>query len=341
MGKAFGLSSHIWANSFRSLLLLGILPVVALAVVYALNLLLAAGGLYGGAGEMNPFGAAVSGMVQSVPIALIVCGVWFVIMWLFHRGAIDAMVGGRGVSRTDEPEIYALLENLCISRGITTPKLTIAEVPELNAFATGLHPGQYAITLTRGLINTLDKAELETVIAHELTHIRNSDVRLMVLAGVFVGIIAFVGEMVFRGLGNTRFSSGDSDSRSSNSGGSSGIAAAVIVALIIMAVAWFVVVLVRLALSRRREYLADAGAVELTKNPDALVSALQKISGNPAFQNVPSEIRAMCIEAPHRKGDLFSTHPAMDRRIGALVEFAGARVRPQPATPEVANGPWG
>jgi len=102
---------------------------------------------------------------------------------------------------------------------------------------------------------------------------------------------------------------------------------------VILVVAWMVVGLVRLALARRREYLADAGAVELTKNPDALVSALQKITRAPAFTELPSEIRAMCIEAPHRRGDLFSTHPAMEKRVAALVEFAGARPLSPAATP--------
>jgi len=217
IGRAFGLRTHIWSNALRSMLLLAVLPVVALLVVYALNLLAAVGGVYGVAGEVDPFGAALANMVGAVPVAMAVVAIWGVLVWLFHRSAIDALVGGRGVGRDEAPEIYALLENLCISRGMPTPKLTIAETPELNAFATGLHRGQYAITLTRGLVQTLDRHELETVIAHELTHIRNADVRLMVIAGVFVGVVGFVAEMVTRGFGRVRLSGGDG--RSSNSGG--------------------------------------------------------------------------------------------------------------------------
>jgi heat shock protein HtpX len=176
-------------------------------------------------------------------------------------------------------------------------------------------------------MNTLDDAELEAVLAHELTHIRNRDVRLLVISVVFVGIFSFVGEIAFRGLMNSggfRSSGGSSRSSSRDSGGGGAIIA-IAAALAMVAVAYALAIVIRFALSRRREYLADAGAVELTKNPDAMISALQKISGN-AVVNAPSEVREMFIENPHSDfASLFATHPPIDKRIQRLVQFAGGR----------------
>jgi heat shock protein HtpX len=216
------------------------------------------------------------------------------------------------------------------------------ETDGLNAFATGLHKGQYSVTVTRGLMNTLNDEEIEAVLAHELTHIRNNDVRLLVIAVVFVGIFSFVGEIAFRSM---RFGavSGRSSSRrssSSSSGGGGGAIIAIVAAIAIIAIAYALAIVIRFALSRRREYLADAGAVELTKNADAMISALQKISGNAAV-NAPSEVREMFIENPHSDfAGLFATHPPIEKRIEALAKFAGGRVAPQPAV-QTNKGPWG
>src|SRR5262249_17267571 len=161
---------------------------------------------------------------------------------------------------------YNLLENLCISRGIPMPRLQIIETDVLNAYASGMSEKNYRVAVTRGLLNTLDDNELEAVLAHELTHIRNGDVQLMVVAVIIAGVITLFGEVVFRGLGRARWTSG----RSSGGGkGKGGGAIAIVIALVIIAIAWFLSLVIRFALSRSREYLADAGSVELTKNPDA------------------------------------------------------------------------
>ena len=142
---------------------------------------------------------------------------------------------------------------------------------------------QYSITVTTGLINALNQAELEAVLGHELTHIRNGDVRMMVIAVIIAGVISFFGEMIFRMFTNTSysFSGGRSSSSSSSSGDRKGGGAvvAILIAVVLILVAWLLSVVVRLALSRSREFLADAGSVELTKNPDAMISALRKIEG--------------------------------------------------------------
>jgi heat shock protein HtpX len=236
-----------------------------------------------------------------------------------------------GRNAEEEPRLYNLLENLCISRGIPTPKLQIVETDVMNAYASGMNDQQYRIAVTRGLMNALDDQELEAVLGHELTHIRNGDVRLMVVAVIIAGVITFVGEMVFRGLfdnggrgiRSTRWRTGGGSS-SSGGKGKGGGAIAILIAVVIIAIAWFLSLVIRFALSRSREYLADAGSVELTKNPDAMISALRKIEGKSEMPSVPSGIMEMCIENKRNSvADLFSTHPSVQRRVDKLVAVAG------------------
>ena len=213
---------------------------------------------------------------DAAPFATIATLIWILIAYKFHQRMIDAMTDGHGVTREEEPELYNLLENLCISRGIPMPKLKIAEDDALNAFATGLNQKQYSITVTRGLMEALDRDELEAVLGHELTHIRNGDVRMLVIAVVIAGVISFFGELIFRMFfQGSYYGGGRSRSGGDRKGGGAAIAILIAVALIV--VAWILSIVIRFALSRRREFLADAGAVELTKNPDAMITALRKI----------------------------------------------------------------
>jgi heat shock protein HtpX len=184
-----------------------------------------------------------------------------------------------------------------------------------------MEEGRYAITLTRGLLESRDEVETEAVLAHELTHIRNEDVRVMVIAGVVTGIISFVAELVFRSM---RLRSRRESGASRRRGG--GAIPAAMIALVLIAVAWLFSQVIRFALSRSREYLADAGAVELTKNPDVMISALLKIKGRGELEGMPSALMEMCLDNP-RSGlsDLFATHPSIDERIEALRRYAGGR----------------
>ncbi len=332
---AIGLQSHIWSNNSKSLLLMAGFPVLLLLVSYGLFLLFA--GLSGaslGQDEIaGPFLWAADALSRAWPFAIAGAIFWFGIAYAFYQSMIDAATGARAVERTAEPRLYNLLENLCISRGLTVPALRVIESEGLNAFATGLHQGQYSITVTRGLMQTLSDEELEAVLAHELTHIINRDVRLLVIAVVFVGIFSFVGELAFRGLWHS--GGGTRTRRSSGRDNGGGAIVAIIAALVIIALAYALAIVIRFSLSRRREYLADAGAVELTKRPDAMISALQKISGNAAV-NAPSEVREMFIENPHSDfASIFATHPPIEKRIEALVRFAGGKL----AAPK--QGPWG
>ena len=358
MLRAYGLRTHIWNNNLRSLFLLAGFPVLLVLLTYGLFLGFAALTIPEDAPLAAPFVFAADALVQAWPYALIAAGFWFAIAYAFHQNILDASMGARTVERTTEPRLYALLENLCISRGLTVPALRIIETDALNAYASGLQDKHYAVTVTRGLMDALDDAELEAVLAHELTHIRNSDARMLVIAVIFVGIFSFVFELIFRGFtrGGLRLSSGGSRS-SSRRGGGNAAALALVVALICIALAYALATIIRFTLSRRREFLADAGAVELTKNPDAMISALRKISGRAQMDRAPSEVREMFFENAHSGiGELFATHPPIEKRIEALITFAGGRDEAEAMQPQarptfgrrigglghgLPRGPWG
>ena len=319
---AYGLYTHIRANRRRSIALLIGLFVLVYVLVYA-GALLAEAVSYQNAPLDYLLRAAAYDLVKAAPFATIGTVVWILIAYKFHQSMIDALTGGHEVTRKEQPRLYNLLENLCISRGITMPKLKIADDDALNAFATGLNEKQYSITVTRGLIEYLDDAEIEAVLGHELTHIRNGDVRMMVIAMVIAGVISFFGEMIFRLFFQTRFYGGGR-SRGGDGERKGGAGIAIIIALVLIAVAWFLSIVIRFALSRRREFLADAGSVELTKNPDAMISALRKIEGRGELAAANSAVMEMCVDNP-REGfaDLFATHPSVEARVQALVKFAG------------------
>ena len=338
---SYGLYTHIQSNRRRSIaLLLGLFFLVYVMVFAGA---LAAEALMGDASLEWLFRAAFANFLIAMPFATAATLLWMLIAYKFHQKMIDAVTGGREVTRTEQPRLYNLLENLCISRGIPMPKLKVMDDAALNAFATGLNSKQYSITVTSGLLDHLDDAEVEAVLAHELTHIRNGDVRMMVVAVIIAGVVGFFAELVFRMLfqGGFRWRSRDNGG-SSGSGerGKGGAGLAIVIAIALIALAWLLSIVIRFALSRRREYLADAGSVELTKNPDAMISALRKIENRGELEGATSAVMEMCIDNP-RSGfaDLFATHPAVDKRVAALVQFAGGRdpgplALPSPAAPE-------
>lgn len=322
---AYGLYTHIASNKFRSMLLLAGLFVLIYVLVFAGALV--AEVMSDSRRTVNFYlAAATHDLIKALPIATIASALWIVIAYFFHQKMIDALTGGHDVTRQEQPRLYNLLENLCISRGIPMPKLKIMESDALNAFATGLNQRQYSVTVTTGLLNALNDQEMEAVLGHELTHIRNGDVQLMVVAVIIAGVIGFVGEMVFRVFfnGGFRFGGGRSSSDSDRRGSGGGAIFAILIAAALVALAWVLSQVVRLALSRSREYLADAGSVELTKNPDAMISALRKIENRGELPGATSAVMEMCIDNP-REGfaDLFATHPSVDSRVQALVKFAG------------------
>ncbi len=329
---AYGLYTHIQSNKRRSIaLLIGLFFLVYL-MTYAGALLAEA--LAGDAALQYLTRAAMRDFIYALPWVTLGTILWIIIAYKFHQAMIDAVTGGREVTRQEEPRLYNLLENLCISRGITMPKLKVMPDNALNAFATGMNERQYSITVTSGLLERLDDPEVEAVLGHELTHIRNGDVRMLVIAVIIAGVLSFFAELVFRLLfqGGLRWRGRSSDGDRKGSGGA-GIAILIAVALI--AVAWILSIVIRFALSRSREFLADAGSVELTKNPDAMISALRKIEGRGELEGATSAVMEMCVDNP-REGfaDLFATHPPIEQRIEAIVKFAGGHDPGPLALPE-------
>jgi heat shock protein HtpX len=317
---AYGLYTHIQSNKRRSVALLIGLFFLVYVLVFAGALLTEA--LTRDAPLDLLIRAAKFDFVMALPWATLGALIWIAIAYKFHQSMIDAVTDARIVSRTEQPRLYNLLENLCISRGIAMPTLRVADDDALNAFATGLNAKQYSITVTRGLMAALDDTELEAVLGHELTHIRNGDVRMLVIAVVIAGVISFFGEMIFRLFFQASFYGGGRRSGSDDKKGGAGIA--IVIAIGLIAVAWLLSIVIRFALSRQREYLADAGSVELTKNPDAMISALRKIEGRGELAQANSAVMEMCIDNP-RQGfaNIFDTHPSVDKRVEALVKFAG------------------
>jgi heat shock protein HtpX len=225
---------------------------------------------------------------------------------------INAATSSKPLARSENKRVYNLVENLCISVGMQMPQVNLIEDDSLNAFATGLNPKTFTISLSRGIIDKLDDHELESVIAHELTHIRNRDVRLLIISIVFVGIFAFISETLFRSM---RFGSIGRGKKGSGGG--------ILIAMILAFVGYIIAMLFRFALSRKREYLADAGSAELTRNPLALASALRKISVDPTIEAVKrNDVAQMFIENSSVSfTSLFATHPPIEKRIEILEHF--------------------
>jgi heat shock protein HtpX len=347
---AFGLYTHIRANKRRSIALL-------IGLFFLVYVLVFAGALVAEALTTDApldylLRAARGDFMLAWPWATLGTVLWVLIAYKFHQSMIDAVTGGREITHAEEPRLYNLLENLCISRGITTPKLKIIDDEALNAFATGLNEKQYSITVTKGLVTALNDAEIESVLGHELTHIRNGDVRMLVIAVVIAGVISFFGEMVFRIFFQNMYWGGGRRSRDDGKGGGAGIA--IVIAFALIAVAWLLSIVIRFALSRQREYLADAGSVELTKNPDAMISALRKIEGRGELPRANSAVMEMCIDNPRTDfTNIFDTHPSVEKRVEVLVKLAGGHdpgplALPPPGesggaeeTETPAGGPWG
>src|SRR3974390_126700 len=215
---AYGLYSHIQSNRNRSVaLLIGLFALVYLMVF--------AGAVVG---EAVTIAAPTDVILQrawrdtiaALPWATAGAIAWIFIAYWFHQSMIDALTGGREVTRREEPRLYNILENLCISRGITMPKLKVMESGSLNAFAAGMNPKQYSITVTTALLATLDDAELEAGLGHELTHIRNGDLRMLVIAVIIAGVIGFFAELLFRIFfqGGWRWGGGSRSSSDSDRG---------------------------------------------------------------------------------------------------------------------------
>ena len=306
--QSLGIRQQIARNNTKSILFLLAFPLLILVGVYVVLYVLS---------EQN-IEQTNTQFLSIIPTVLIGVAIWFFISYFFHTQMIQSATHSRPLERRENMRVYNLTENLCMSVGMTMPKLYIIESDALNAFASGINEKTFAVTLTRGIINTLNDEELEGVIAHELTHIRNRDVRLLIVTIVFVGIFATIANVTLRMLLNGSMSS--SRNRKNNKGGG---ALVLLIILLVAGAIYFLSILFKLALSRSREYMADAGAVELTRNSLALASALKKISGHSTIREVQNdEVKELFIDYKVQGFfSLFATHPPIEKRIQVLEQY--------------------
>ena len=271
------------------------------------------------------FDQALTMFVPSAPYVMGGVLIWFLIAYFANTFIISRATGSKPLDRKENKRVYNLVENLCMANGMKMPKVNIIYDDSLNAYASGINNRTYTVTLSKGIIEKLDDNELEAVIAHELSHIRNRDVRLLIVSIVFVGIFAMLAELAFRIMLNARLGR----SRNGKDNGAA-LIAILLLTLLIAAIGYFFATLMRFAISRKREYLADAGAAEMTKNPIALANALRKVSADPYIEAVQREdVAQLFIEHPKKKKEsffkkfnsLFASHPPIEKRIEVLEQF--------------------
>ncbi len=225
-----------------------------------------------------------------------------------------AVSGAKRIDRSSLPQVYNMVDNLCITAGLPVPEIYIINSPALNAFATGRNPEKSAIALTRGIVETLDKRELEAVIAHELSHIGNYDIRLSMLVVALVGAVSIISDigirMVFYNGGGKR------DGRAQ--------LAMLAISIFLVGLSPLIALMLQMSISRKREYLADASGALLTRNPNALADALEKIAGKSQLQQATKGTAHLYIGNPLKKGffgKMFATHPPIEERIKVLREM--------------------
>ena len=254
---------------------------------------------------------------------MIVFGTLWTLVALFLGDKIVlGLSGAHEVTKDDEQRLHNVVEELAIAAGLPKPRVYVIETPALNAFATGLKPEKAAIGVTRGLLQTLNREELQGVVGHEMGHIANDDIIYMTAVGVIVGMVVLISDV---GLRSMRFMSfGGGRSRSSNKGGGAAAIVMLVILLIFLILAPIAAKLLQMAISREREYLADATGVKFTRNPLGLIGALKKIDGSSArFDGAPKSIQHLFITNPFKNfgekaGAMFSTHPAISLRIERL-----------------------
>lgn len=314
-------------NRWRTVWLLMLFPAMIVTVTYLACLAVS---LYGATAETDAVVSSVNLFLAAAPAVTIGSTVWMIIALLGGKSMVLSFSGAKPINKSDAPELYRIVENLSIQTGIPMPQVYVIEDASMNAFATGYAPSQAAVAVTRGLLERLDRSELQAVMAHEIGHILHRDTRVMLIAITMVGILQLLAEIVLRGVFHNFGSiGGDRDRKSSGN--------AVIVIIVIAIVIWLISVLgalfVQMGISRRREFMADAESAHLTRHPQSLMSALQKISADPRVEVLDGKrtIAAMCIADPlERKQSffeelqgLFSSHPAMHDRLEALSRLTG------------------
>ena len=332
--KYVGIHTQQVSNNIKSLLLLLLFPCILLGVVYVFLVIANSMGVndpaYGETTQVN-WDYVNYEMLHILPWVVGIVGVWFLISYFMNTSMIRHATGARPLQRSENPRVYNIVENLTMACGMPMPKVNVIDDPMLNAFASGIDEKSYTVTVTTGICNRLTDAELAGVIGHELTHIRNRDTRLLIISIIFVGIMSTIMSLAIRLLWNNLIFGGARRSSSNDRNGGSGAGfVLLLVAIVLSAIGYFFTLLTRFAISRKREYMADAGGAELCGDPLALASALRKISAHPGLGQVEREdVAQLFIIHPQSLGNsllgmmdsLFSTHPSTESRIAYLEQF--------------------
>ncbi|MBO7168054.1 MAG: M48 family metallopeptidase [Bacteroidaceae bacterium] len=328
-----GIHTQQVQNNMKSILLLILFPCIVLGMVYAFlaitNMYEVPDG-YQGSRFVVDTATANAAFLEALPWVVGIVGIWFLISYFTNASMVRQATGARSLERRDNPRVYNIVENLTMACGMPMPKINVIDDPQLNAFASGIDEKSYTVTVTTGICNRLNDEELAGVIAHELTHIRNRDTRLLIVSIIFVGIMGTALSLAVRMLWNA-FLFGGGSRRSDREGkNNGGMIVVIVIAVVLAAVGYFFTMLTRFAISRKREYMADAGGAELCGNPLALASALRKISNDPGLGGVDREDvaqlfivrpKAFASEFTNMMSNLFSTHPSIESRIAYLEQF--------------------
>ncbi|MBQ7180794.1 MAG: M48 family metallopeptidase [Bacteroidaceae bacterium] len=333
--KYVGIYTQQVRNNIKSLLLLALFPCIMLGVIYAFLVIVNYLGVYDpeyGMTETVDWSYVNYEAMKILPWVVIGVGVWFLISYFTNTAMIRRATGARPLERRENPRVYNIVENLTMTCGMPMPKINVIDDPQLNAFASGVDNNSYTVTVTTGICDRLNDEELAGVIGHELTHIRNRDTRLLIISIIFVGIMSTLTSLALRFMWNNIIYGGGGRRSSSREGKGGGVSIIVVmlVAAVLASIGYLFTLLTRFAISRKREYMADAGGAELCGNPLALASALRKISNDPALgDNQREDVAQLFIIHPQSltsgltglMDNLFSTHPSTASRIAYLEQF--------------------
>ena len=265
------------------------------------------------------YGKVSGGGLSYAGVALIISGIMGFTSYYYSDKMILGMSSARQIQKKDHPELFRTVENLCIGEGIPMPKIYIINDSAPNAFATGRDPKHAVVCVTTGILDKLNKAELEGVISHELSHIRNYDIRLMSIVVILVGLVALLADFFMRSLWH-----GGGRKNSREGGNVQGIL--MLIGIVLAVLSPVIATLIQLAISRKREFLADASGVLITRYPEALASALEKIAKDKEPLEAANNATAhLYIENPFKGkisgswfSNLFNTHPPVEERIKIL-----------------------
>ena len=335
--KYVGMQTQINRNNRLTMLLLLMFPVILLVALWCFMLVIsyfASNSSDENGDYINTFSFSAfnQNFLYAVPWVMAVVAIWFIIAYFCNVSMVRKATGARPLTRKENPRIYNIVENLCMACNMDMPQINIIDEPELNAFASGIDRKSYTVTLTTGIIDRLDDRELAGVVGHELTHIRNRDTRLLITSVIFVGILSTLLIIAKQALwlviampirGNEKRAGAQWAAKIL-------IVLILLLAIVCCAVACFFMRITRFAISRKREYMADAGGAELCGDPLALASALRKISNDPGLEEVKREdiaqlfiIRPCAVKSRISRffNGLYSTHPDTEKRIRLLEQF--------------------